>query len=315
MAALSRPVLTENDLAVIVDRAPVLDPFPSAPVVQITWRVKAVRGTIHTVAMAGHQKGSIQLRLPVASTPERVLLAASLFDRIVKTAYPSLPSGTITMVVSNLNMTAGLRHYGTPARKAIDRLIQFVIDPETETARHPDSWSIADAFSDFADDLASLGAEMWTPKRKKPIAVFGPTFAMEIKRLAREKKPAPALRGTTIVYSAIYKVGRASEKSRYETARIEVDGQTYDVQIRASKSGPFYDAAKSKKVFAVHVDAAWLRAADGRLFFDKSRSRLTQIESWSPISGANLMQEVDALPPDMFADFDYLIDDELESHQ
>ncbi|WP_441287248.1 hypothetical protein ACSRUE_34155 [Sorangium sp. KYC3313] len=249
---------------------------------------------------SAHQKGSLQLRLHAASTPERVLLAATLFDDVVKRAYPSLDPDTITMVVSNFDMTAGMRYYGHEARKAIDGIIRFLTNPELEIAKRPGAWVIAETFAEHSPALAQYGAEVWTPKRKEPIAVIHNEFIATMIRLAQDKKPAPALRGNTVVYSVIYRVGRTSASSRHVRARIELDGKPQEVTIRKGEESAFYDAAKTKNVYAIQLDASWTADESGRLMFDPSRSQANKIEAWCPISGADLIQEVRALHGPLF---------------
>lgn len=258
--------------------------------------------------MPANPKGAIQLLLQAAATPERVLEAATLFNQLLKDAYPELSEDSVTMVVQNFDMTAGIRWQDNAGKRAVDGIIRFLLDPDTEASKHPDvAWAIARALSDNAEMLTAHKAELRTPKRK--LAEISELFVANMTRLARDPSPRPALRGTMVVYTKIYKVGQTSDRARQTTARIDVDGRTHEVVIRSTAANEFFDAAKSKKIHAVYIDANWIRTADGKLVFDPRRSRLTKVEKWHPISGADLMQRVEQLPTESLLDIDDLLDD------
>jgi hypothetical protein len=253
-------------------------------------------------------RGAIQLRLHVASTPERVAEAANLFGQILRDAYPGLPAESVTMVVNNFDMTAGMRWQDRLGKRAIDGIIRFAANPNDEATKHPTvSCAIAEAFAEHGESFFDLKAELWTPKRK--LTEVNDEFVFEMKRLCQERRPTPAMRGDTIIYSVVHRVGRASKKSTYDTARIDIDEKPQDVPIAKGKESAFFDAAKSRALFAIHMEVAWIRSIDGGLVIDPKRSRVTQIDEWKPISGADLMQEFGSFPAGMFSDIDYLIDD------
>lgn len=258
--------------------------------------------------MPANPRGALQLRLHAAATPDRVLEAAKLFHHMVRDAYPDLPTESITMVVHNRDMVAGMRWQDSAGRRAIDGIIRFALKPDVELIRHPQTASaLAHAVAENADTLTEYGAELWTPRRK--LTDFSNTFVETVQRLASTATPRPALRGATVIYTQVYKVGRANQKATAIKAKIDVDGRAQEVQIRRGADGDFFDAAKSRKICAVHVDAAWFRTGDGNLVFDARRSRLVKVEPWSPISGADLMQRVEQLPADALIDLDEFLDD------
>lgn len=253
-------------------------------------------------------RGAFQLRLQVASTPERVSEAANWFGEILRDVYPQVPSGSVTMVVNNLDMTAGMRWQDKSGKRAIDGIIRFASNPNDEANKHPESsWVMAEVFAEHGELFKDCNAELWTPKRK--LASVNDEFVGEMRRLATEKRPAPVMRGDTILYSAVHRVGRSSHNARHATARIDVDGRPVDIPIVAGKEFAFFDAAKSRALVSIRVHVSWIRSAQGKLIIDPRRSRITNLEDWSPITGNDLMQEVGNLPVDMFSDLDYLLDD------
>lgn len=262
--------------------------------------------------MPANPKGAIQLTLRTAATPERVLDAACLFNQILKDAFPRLHDGSITMVVHNLDMVAGIRWQDPAGRRAIDGIIRFIRTPAIEAKKHPQvALALARGFSsEYAEQLTAHQAELRTPRQK--LVEFNDDFVARMQEIAKAEKNQPAFRGTTVVYSEVYKVGRSSERARHVTARIDIDGETQEIPLQRGVDNDFFDAAKSRGVHAVFLDAVWMRTADGQLVLDQRRSRLTKVERWQPISGADFMQQVQQIPAEALLDLDDIID-ELEA--
>jgi hypothetical protein len=231
-----------------------------------------------------------------------------MFAQMIRDAYPKLGSDSITLVVRNRDMVAGVRWQDQAGKRAIDGIVRFALNPEEEATKHPDVASaVAEAFYEHASLFKMHTAQLWTPR--KMIATLDENFVEELKRVAHEKKPAAAIKGNTIIYSQVHKVGRASGKSRHDTARIDIDGKPQDVPIKSGREALFFDAAKNRVgTYAIHVMASWSRTEDGAIVLDARRSRATRISEWKAISGADVLQSIDPTSGPMFEDLEDIVD-------
>ncbi|WP_438036377.1 hypothetical protein [Sorangium sp. So ce204] len=260
--------------------------------------------------MAAWGDNELELRLAAASTPERVASAALLLSDVIRAAYPGLGENSVTMVVSNYSMIAGLRPRDDAGHSAISDVISFARDPERAFDSIASAWGIAKAFAEHGLDLHLYKAELWARGNAGPVARLGDEFMALMRRLSREKKPIPLMRGSTVIYSLVHRVGRANGKTTVVKARIDVDGKPCDVRISTGSEDQFFDAAKNKRVVhAIALDAAWAITSGGTYVFDASSSRARSATPWKPISGAELMKELSGVQQIDSEDLRHVLDD------
>jgi hypothetical protein len=246
---------------------------------------------------------AFNLRLEAAATPERVAAAATFLKNVLDAAHPNLPDGSITMVVTNLNMGTHVRPRTAEGRKATNRILQFLENPARVLGRDPTSRGIAAAFASANHILRE--ASIFRPRGRTPLATFNETFTKQMGALAASTKAEQALRGTTIVYSPVYRVGR-SDEDRATKVRIRLDGECHEITLLDQESAmDFYTAAPLKRTFPIYLNAVWNRGVDGRLYYDVGATRAVRVDlKWEPVTGAEFVAAIDSAVPSGYADED-----------
>lgn len=106
--------------------------------------------------------------------------------------------------------------------------------------------------------------------------------------------PAALLRGETVAYTPVLRVGRSSEHAPVQ-ARLRVEGELREVLVPEDQVGRFHEAARHGGVVDVRLMCVWRQAGDGEL--ELERAEATDIDpAFRPWSGAALLREVAASP-------------------
>lgn len=244
----------------------------------------------------GHGKSILELRLPVAATPGRVEAAAQMFRLAIEAAYDDLPPDSVTMVVDNFKMNAGIRAWDRAGRTAVTRVEKVVRDPIKEIRARPASQRIADAIAKCRSEIQPYSPQILSPGTKKKPVPMDETFFNAIEGVAKRALPeTDRLRGGTEVYSLVYRVGRVDE-SKEIAARITVEGRTRDVPIQTEAlARRLFDAARDGRMVRLILEAHWLR--DGMAWTVDPRSvRIIAMNEMEPISGADFLSQVPIFP-------------------
>lgn len=244
-------------------------------------------------------QGLLELRLVEAATPRRVELAARLFAQMIDAASPGMSETGVTMVVSNYSMGATARARSPEGKKALQRVLAFIREPERELARHPEREGILDAVVEFHREAAPKAEAIFAGGRsKKTIAVLNDAFVTGLVELKSRTTPdaVPYARGTTVVYTPILRVGRLADDGPVR-ARMRIDGTLHDVRVRESEQSAFFDAAKSGAEVAVRICGDWVRHESGETRIIPSRTEAIAVDTaWEPWSGDDALtalQEAD----------------------
>ena len=235
-------------------------------------------------------KSAIELRLPVAATPERVAAAARMFQRAVAAFGPELSPDSVTMVVGNFTTTAGLRAWSADGHAALTHIENVIRDPLTEIRARPASQLIADAIARGKKDLAKYRGEFVSPGTKRRPVVVDERFFNMIEGAAKAPlESQDRIRGKTEVLSVVYRVGR-SEESKDIAARINIDGTPRDITVRRSDDliRCLFDAARDVKMTRLTLEAQWLRDGDSWTI-DPRNIRIIAVDDMSPMNGADLL--------------------------
>lgn len=255
--------------------------------------------------MPAAKKGTLQLRLHAPATPDHVVVAASMFRDLLSTTHPVLSEGSITMVVSNFDMTAGLRYQDQSGRRVLEAISKVIRAPAEAVNRRPALTAVADILSEYAPKLVNFAPAFWSSRGL--IRSFDEKFVHTLSEVVKEQSRL-LLWGDTIVYSPVYRVGRTSDKEETR-ARIEIDGQRHDIRVKKGSEGLFFDAAKNGDIHAVYLEAAWYRNEHGNLELDTRRSRAVSAEVWEPATDTDLMQEITQFPHAPWQDTDGILDE------
>ncbi|NUQ74457.1 MAG: hypothetical protein HUU21_12950 [Polyangiaceae bacterium] len=243
-------------------------------------------------------ENAFELRLDAPATPQRVAAAAQFVERVLDITYPNLPEGSVTLVVTNYNMGTGVRANTQSGRVAIRMFMDFLANPTKALAKNP-------VASGIAAVLAAPGEEIQSAKivklrgKLKVLATLDEQFSRQMRALANVSRPEPALRGSTIIYSPVLRVGRLNEDTTIR-ARVRIDGAWRDIPIKDNRES-FYDAAKDGRLFPIKIETVWLRGPDGKLFVDVGRTKLVSVDhAWSAVPGAEFVRLVHEAAPSGF---------------
>lgn len=253
-----------------------------------------------------------RLQVDAAATPERVAAAAAFLGRVLRAAHPALPEGSVTLVIHNLHMDAEVRARTPEAREAAREFLAFLKNPSRALERAPKLRTIAEALAGAGDEL--LGARILRSIRGEPLAVLDELYTRRMRALALAAVPRDAdllvlgdtaLRGTTVVYSPIYRVGRWDDDGAFK-ARIRLDGEMHEIALVDHASlDDFFKAVATKRIYPVYMQAAWRRGEDNRLHYDLKKSRIARIDlTWTPATGAEFVTTFDAVAPSGYVDED-----------
>ena len=249
---------------------------------------------------------AFNLRLEAAATPERVAAAAAFLSRVLQAAHPDLPDGSVTIVVTNFAMGTHVRPRTHEGLVATRRILDFLDNPSRTLDRDPKTRDIAVAFAHVDQTLQA--ATISRPRARKPVATLDDAFARRMGALASTARPESTVRGTTVVYSPVYRVGRWDEDAATK-ARIRVDGECHDIALaKDSNDTDFYNAAAHKRPFPIYLNAVWMRGGDGRLRYELKSTRVIRVDlSWTPLTGEEFVAAVNDS-----ASLGYGDDDEFE---
>lgn len=255
--------------------------------------------------MMAKSADAFTLRHEAAATPERVSAAALFVARLLKAVCPSLPEGSVTLVISNYSMGATVRARTAEGRKASDGILGFLDNPSKALLRDPDARKLAHALANPGDAL--LNAQIIRPRGRAPIATLDAQFAKQMAALASASGPEPVLRGTTVVFSPVYRIGRFDDENDSKI-RVRINGGPHEVGIAEGvKEADFYEAVKAKRTFPVHLSAVWVRGADGTLSFDLKGTKAVRVDyDWAPITGEEFVAAMNRAAPSGFVDDDDL---------
>lgn len=244
-------------------------------------------------------QGLLELRLIEPATPRRVELAARLFGQMIDAASPGMSETGVTMVVSNYSMGATARARSPEGKKALQRVLAFIREPELELTRHPEREGILDAVVEFHREADPKGEAIFAGGRsRKTLAVLNDAFVSGLVELKSRATPdaVPYARGTTVIYTPILRVGRLADDGPVR-ARMRIDGALYDVRVRESEQSAFFDAAKRGADVAVRICGDWVRHESGETRIIPSRTEAIAIDnSWESSSGEEALaalQEAD----------------------
>lgn len=255
--------------------------------------------------MPAAKKGTLQLRLHAPATPQHVAVAASMFRDLVSAVRADLPETSVTMVVTNFNMTAGLRYQDQSGRNVLDSISRLIREPVKAVHQRPSLTAAADVLSQYAPQLEEYRPEFWSSK--KLLKRFDTDF-VDALSLVREERSRLVLRGDTVIRSQVFRAGRTSG-TKSIAARVTIGKGQQDIRIKKGCEGPFFDFAKSGVVCAVRVEAAWFRDENGRLELDAKRSRLAAVAPWKSGVGDDLMREVREYPTVTVRDAENVLDE------
>lgn len=253
--------------------------------------------------MAGKPK-TLELRISLPATPERVEASAKFFGAMLRAANPDLREGSVTLVVTNFNMGTALRAQNDEGKSAINRCIAVLKDPETSTKKSPEAMNIANAISHVSPLL--LGSKIIRPQSQKAVALLDERFIGRVKRCLRPLSH-PVLRGSTVIYSQVLRVGRLSEGEPVKI-RIQLDNQWQDVKLADKNlSAEFYNAAAKEAEYPITVSTVWHKNGDGLLLMDPKETYATGIDLlWRPIGGRDLIDLVQKTAPSGFDEAELL---------
>lgn len=257
-------------------------------------------------------QGLLELRLVEPATPRRVELAARLFAQMIDAASPGMSETGVTMVVSNYAMGATARARSPEGKKALQRVLAFIREPERQLARYPEREGILDAVVEFHREAAPKAEAVFAGGRsKKTVAVLDDAFVSGLIDLKSRATPdsLPYARGTTVVHTHILRIGRLADDGPVR-ARIRIYGTLHDVRVRDSEQSAFFDAAKSGAEVAVRLSGDWIRHESGETRIIPSRAEAIAVDvTWAPTSGEEALAAlretgsgIRELPSDQFVE-------------
>lgn len=207
----------------------------------------------------------MELRLAAAASPRRVADAAAMMAAALEAAFPAVEG--LTLVVENFDMKVRLRAWGKESRLAADALKEFIKNP-TASVPMVDVSGLADLLRSYCRDNLEDGITFWRPGARKPFRIVDREFIKildvinEERMLLEGSTATTKLRGTTVVSTPVYRVGRSSEDADPK-ARIRIDGKYVEVKIAASAFAEFCEAAKHARPVSVRLTASWVRKDEG----------------------------------------------------
>lgn len=245
---------------------------------------------------------SLELRLTEAATPERVEATARMFRQMLEVVHPGLPPDTVTMIITNKRMGAGLRPWSKEALTAAKDVIAFARTPIGYLKKHPQQLELVTVVREFVRSARTeRGAQLWRPGAKKATARLNTAFADRVER-HRTKVEAATARAplisftSTSVRSVVLRVGKAAE-GKPVCARIEFEGEARDIPIEGT-SGPFFDAARDGGVYRIRLRIAWRYDRGGEKRVDSEHCSLISLTQLaSPMRGESLVRALaEAMP-------------------
>jgi hypothetical protein len=119
-------------------------------------------------------------------------------------------------------------------------------------------------------------------------------FIEAVRGALRAYRPSDAVRGSTVIYSKILRVGRTREEGTVQ-ARVSVNGTDIDLAVAtATLTRQLYTLARENRFVAIQLDAVWRKRGDGTVL-DRKRTRIASVDAkWRPAAGADIAREMRA---------------------
>ncbi len=254
--------------------------------------------------MTDRAKNALELRLDAGASPERVALAARLLARMLKAAAPNLPEDAVTMVVQNYALRATIRTRTVEAERVVRRVLRLLENPTRAAAKEPHASDLAAAIVEDGRELEQYVPRFYRPRKKQPIAEVNAGFMKTMRFIAEDLRHEQVVRGSTILYSRVYRVGTTDE-GRDAKARILASDKPVDVTINEAVVDRFFDAAKSQRVLPIRIEGCWVRTGEGLFVLDARRSTATDVDTeWQATSGRELVEKASEVIGDAFDDID-----------
>jgi hypothetical protein len=232
----------------------------------------------------------LELRTPSAATPKRVQDAARMIARALEASDPDLQDGSVTMVVSNLDMRIAVRAQRPAGRRVLRSLSGLISAPLLTVQRNPLMKRAADAIAKESRSLAEMGLEVFAPGRASPIGKIDHDFVNAMEAAARHETPPDSIvRGTSEAYGRVLRIGRRDEGQGL-VIRIRVNGEARDISVAGNVSTNvlklLFDAARDERLVRVEIEVSWMKDVDGNWVVDKRGALVTGAQEFEVASGA-----------------------------
>jgi len=236
----------------------------------------------------GKDNGKLIFQLQQAAIPERVAEVAHMFHKAIHAATDVLPPDSITMVVNNYNMSAEMRGNNIIGKQTVDHIYEVIDDPVKAIQKRPRLASVARILAKDTVKFIEHGAIVKRPQARKKKTIIDKVFIEAMKGAAESLAATfPKNKGTIILFSRVYRVGRTSENSK-AMARVLIDGQPTDIAVGSEMLLSLFDAAKSDKIVRIKLLAFW----DQNSFsIDTTKSRIVEVDQNTDLSsGADILE-------------------------
>lgn len=200
----------------------------------------------------------LELRLQEPAAPARVARAAHMFARVLEAIGAAAEVGT-TLVVENKFLKATIRTRTPQGASAVNSVIDLVRNPLSTQRPHPARSELAAELAEYARDEGRYHPQLWKPGAKEPLCNLDETFAAMMEAIAIAL-PAGSnvVRGTTYVFSKVYRVGRTDDQ-RPMKARITIEGRPLEVRVDDEVARDLlFDAARRDSVVRLRLAAEWI---------------------------------------------------------
>jgi hypothetical protein len=257
--------------------------------------------------MADRAKNALELRLDAAATPDRVAGAANLLAHMLRAVAPSLPTEAVTLIVQNRNTRATIRTWTHEAQTAVRAIVRILENPTKAALKERQASAVATAIVEDVKPLQPYAPRFYKPRSKKAIATVDDLYIHTMRAVARDARGAPIVRGTTTIYTPVYRVGRTGEDRKVK-ARLLAAGQPQDFAIAKGKAELFFDAAKLGRILPVKLAAVWLRLGPSTMVLDHRRTVAIDVDTaWRQETGIELGAQLTSALEDAFDDLDETI--------
>lgn len=243
-------------------------------------------------------KTVLELQLDAAATPGRVERAARMFDDLVKAAGEQLPPDSLTLVVDNYSMRVGVRPQNEEGKRLLDRITSVLKDPLKALRETPEVRELAKIVSDYGKDAKEDKARIKRWRAHRPFVEFDNVYIKMLSgAVESDPNPEDSIKGTTVVYSPIYRVGRTSEGKKNQ-ARVMLDGKPHDIEIDDAAKADFFDAAKTGRTVMISLETEWIRGSDGSRKPRVKGTRAIAVQACDEdSSGKSILDAISDLPP------------------
>jgi hypothetical protein len=168
--------------------------------------------------------------------------------------------------------------------------VKFLDNPTKTAKRHPEVRDLAKVLKHRGPEFRDLGAVFSRPGGRSALVTINEDFVETMAMVARQAEPPNHSYQGLQVLSPILRVGRASTKSKFDSARILLDGLAVEIPLTPDVIVAAYDAAKDRAHHIVDVMAAYKKYPNGQSEFDAHASRIVDVgRAVRPISGSTLL--------------------------